>query len=66
MNFKMILGLFLVFLIVLFTLQNTDVVTVRLLFWELLMSRAILIFLVLGIGIVLGWILRSWAYHKKI
>lgn len=44
----------LLFLIVLF--QNTDVVTLRVLFWELSMSQVILIPIVMGIGFALGYV----------
>ncbi len=40
-----------------FILQNTRVVEFRFLFWKLEMSRAILLFVVLGAGVVLGWLL---------
>lgn len=65
MNFKLILGILLACLTALFVVQNTEVVAVKFLFWELSMSRAVLIFLVLVVGIVLGWMLRGWAYHKR-
>ncbi len=49
-----ILIIFVLFLIVL--LQNTQVVTLRFLFWEMSMSRIILLAVVLLIGIVIGYI----------
>ena len=56
--FFLIVGV--LFLIVL--LQNTQVVSVRLLFWELRMSRIILLPLTMGIGIVIGFFIgrKSW------
>jgi len=45
--------------VVLFTLQNTQVVDVRLLFWKLSMSRVLLIFLLLAVGAILGWVANS-------
>lgn len=63
---KVILGVVLSFLVVIFIVQNTEVVAVRILFWELSMSRAVLIFLVLVVGIILGWVLGSWARFKKL
>lgn len=65
MNAKLIIGLVLVGLVVLFTLQNAEVVELRLLFWKLSMSRALMIFFVLAVGILLGWVLRSWTQRKK-
>jgi uncharacterized integral membrane protein len=64
-NLKLVAGLVLAGLIVLFTLQNAEVVELRFLFWKLSASRAVMIFSVLAVGIVLGWILRGWRVHKK-
>ncbi len=53
---KLTLSLVLVGVVILFTLQNTQVVEVRLLFWTLSMSRVLLIILLLVVGVVLGWV----------
>ena len=54
-----ILVLLLLFLIV--VVQNTEVVTVRLLFWDHVMSRIILLALSLGVGVIIGLLLgRPW------
>ena len=59
MGFKMILGIVLAGIAVLFIIQNVAVVELTFLFWTLSMSRALLMFLILTIGIILGWLLRS-------
>jgi len=64
MNLKLIIGLTLIGLVVLFVVQNATVVEIRLLLWTLSMSRALLIFFVLAVGVVVGWILRSHFVHK--
>jgi uncharacterized integral membrane protein len=46
--------LFLVFLI-----QNTQIVPVQLFFWQLSMSRIILIILVMLVGIILGYVISE-------
>ncbi len=56
---KLVLALVLIGLVVLFAVQNYEVVQLRLLFWSVEMSRALLLFLVLATGIGLGWIVRS-------
>lgn len=61
---KLTLSLVLVGFIILFTLQNTQVVEVRLLFWTLSMSRVLLIFLLLAIGAILGWVVNSAYRHR--
>lgn len=56
---KLVLALVLIGLVVLFAVQNYEVVQLRLLFWSVEMSRALLLFLVFATGIGLGWIVRS-------
>jgi len=59
MGFKMILGIVLAGIAVLFIIQNVAVVELTFLFWTLSMSRALLMFLILSIGIILEWLLHS-------
>lgn len=61
-QYHFIIGLIGLVLVIIFTLQNTEVVTVRLLFWKLEMSRVILILVVLLIGMLVGYILGA---HKR-
>lgn len=58
-------GIVLLLLTVVFTLQNTEIVTINFLFWKLAISRALMIFLVLIIGILIGWSGASWAQHSR-
>ena len=44
-------------LVVVFVLQNTQVVEVRFLFWTISMSRALILFANLAIGLIGGWLL---------
>lgn len=64
-DLRLIGALVITVLIVIFTLQNTDAVLVRFFLWTLATSRALLIFVVLAIGIVLGWLLRSLKSRKS-
>ena len=59
MNFKMIVSIVLAGIAVLFIIQNVTVVELTFLFWTVSMSRALLMFLFLSIGIILGWLLQS-------
>jgi len=59
MKVKMILGLILVILVVLFTLQNTEVVALRFLWWEFAMSRVLMFLLVFAVGLLTGFLLGS-------
>jgi uncharacterized integral membrane protein len=59
-----IVVLLLLFLIV--VVQNTEVVSVRLLFWDLVMSRIILLALSLTVGVIVGFLLgRPWRKHRR-
>lgn len=60
---RLTLGVISVFILVIFMLQNAEVVSVRFLFWTLEMSRVILILALLLAGFLLGYIVRS--LHKK-
>jgi len=60
-----IVVLLLLFLIVI--VQNTEVVSVRLLFWDLTMSRIILLALSLSVGVIVGILLgRPWRRQQKV
>jgi len=59
-----ILALLLLSLVVI--LQNTEVVSVRLLFWDLVMSRIILLALSLAVGVIVGFLLgRPWRKREQ-
>ena len=56
-------------LVIIFVLQNTQVVEVRFLFWTISMSRALILMGTLAIGLIGGWLLtlpkRSKAINEK-
>ena len=56
-----IAALFLV-LVVIFTLQNAQVVEVKLLWWDVAMSRSILVFSLLLTGFIIG---RTIGFKKR-
>jgi uncharacterized integral membrane protein len=70
MNFRIISILSLATLVVIFITQNTAVVEVKFLFWSMQISRSLLIFILLAIGIVIGivsgWSLRTHFISKDI
>lgn len=65
MHAKTYLGLALLLLIVIFTLQNTEVVTVNFLIWRLSVSRSLMVFIVLITGIVVGLVLGGLLRRHK-
>jgi len=56
MNIRGYIGLSLVLLAVIFIVQNATVVDIHFLLWKISMSRSLMIFFVLAIGVVIGWI----------
>ena len=65
MNTKLIVALCLVLLIILFTIQNAEIVTIQFLFWKLSVSRVLMIFFVFTIGVAVGWITSIWSRHRR-
>jgi uncharacterized integral membrane protein len=65
MNWRHIIGAILLLLVVVFTLQNAAVVSIAFLFWKLEISRVLIIFFVLGIGFIIGWITASLKQHES-
>ncbi|MBU2620836.1 MAG: LapA family protein [Proteobacteria bacterium] len=64
MNYRLILVLTLAGLAVLFIIQNIAVVEISFLFWSVQMSRSLLIFFMVAIGIIIGWFLHSFFNHR--
>lgn len=46
-------------MVILFTVQNVAVVEITFVVWTFKMPRAVLVFVILLIGVIAGWILRS-------
>jgi putative membrane protein len=59
MNVKLILGIILASMAAVFIIQNVTSVDLTFLFWTLSMSRALLMFLILSLGFILGWLLHG-------
>jgi uncharacterized integral membrane protein len=65
MDLKLIIILVLAGLVVLFIIQNVAVVEIQFLLWSMQMSRSLLMFLLITIGMIIGWFLRGhFKYHK--
>ncbi len=59
-NVKMVLSLAGLAMFLIFVIQNTEAVDVESLFWSFQTRRALLLFIVLAVGIGIGWILHGW------
>lgn len=66
MNYKLVFILSLAGLAVLFIIQNAAVMEIQFLFWSIQMSRSLIIFFLLAIGIIIGWFLHSYFRHRKV
>ena len=60
MNVKLAISLVLALLAFIFVYQNTDVVQVDFLFWSTDMSLVLLVFIMLGVGMAISWLLGSY------
>ncbi len=61
---KTVIFVILAVLILLFVIQNTQVVETRFLVWTISMSRSLLLLGTFIIGVVAGWLLRR-PKHKR-
>ena len=59
MTAKLILGIILAGMVVVFIFQNITSVNLSFLFWTMSMSMALLMFLILSVGTILGWLLHG-------
>jgi len=65
MSNKFIFLLVLAGFVLLFIVQNVAMVEVHFMFWSIQLSRALLMFLMLSVGIIIGWLLYSYLAHHK-
>ncbi len=59
MKTKLTIASGLILLVMIFAVQNAATVDIRLLFWDVAFPRSLLIFMMLLIGVLIGWFLRS-------
>ena len=65
MNIKLALIIVLSGIILIFVTQNVAAVEVTFLFWSISLSRALLIFFALAIGLLIGWFLHGYVEHRQ-
>lgn len=56
MNWRFLLSLVLIGVVVLFIFQNIGVVEIRFLLWSAAISRSLLLLVVFVVGVLVGWI----------
>ena len=64
-NLKAYAGLGLLILVALFILQNTETVPISFLFWEFRISRALMIFMVFVIGVLVGLFSSNYFFKRR-
>jgi uncharacterized integral membrane protein len=65
MNYKLISSLIIICLIVVFIIQNAAMVEIKVFFWTISMSRVLLMFILLAIGILAGWLLNNFTVNRR-
>ena len=60
MKVKLVISIVLTAIATVFVSQNTEVVQVNFLTWSIVISLALLVFIALGTGLVIGWLLSSY------
>ncbi|WP_460177954.1 lipopolysaccharide assembly protein LapA domain-containing protein [Thermodesulfovibrio hydrogeniphilus] len=61
----MIMFIILFLFVILFSIQNTYVVNISFIFWSFEASLAIVIFLSVVVGIIIGFLFSIWLKSKK-
>ncbi|MCP5349173.1 MAG: lipopolysaccharide assembly protein LapA domain-containing protein [Gammaproteobacteria bacterium] len=64
-NSKLISILLLSAVVLLFIFQNVATVEIQFLFWSMSMPRSLMILLILLVGILIGWFLRSYLRYRR-
>ena len=59
MKTKIVIIILLTVLLIIFVLQNTEIVLVKIWFWDLSLPRALLLFVTFAIGLIIGLIVPS-------
>jgi len=62
---RLVLVAALLALVIVFILQNVATVEVQFLFWGFVMPRSLLVFTVLLVGVIAGWVLRAALHRSK-
>lgn len=65
MKLKIAISLVCAILVVVFALQNTEIVTIKLWFWEVQTPRALLILLCIVVGVFIGFLAPSLSSKDK-
>ncbi len=65
MSYRLIISLVLIGLIVVFIIQNAAVVEIEVFFWTIAMSRVLFMVILLFVGVLVGWFLKTYFTHRR-
>lgn len=65
MKSKIVIIILLAVLLIIFVLQNTEVVTIKFWFWDMSIPRALLLFVTFAIGLIIGLMVPSTRKSKE-
>ena len=65
MKVKLAISIGLAILAVIFITQNTETARVEFLVWSVEMSVVLLVFIILGAGVIIGWFLSSYLRYVR-
>lgn len=65
MKIKLGISALLAFLVFVFVTQNTEVVQITFIAWSVQISLALLVFVMLWAGIIIGWLLNSYLRFSR-
>ena len=64
MNKKLIISLVLICLVMVLLIQNAETVEIEILFWTIAMSRVLLMVILLFVGFLVGWFLKTYFVYR--
>lgn len=65
MKVRIVILVLVALILVIFALQNTEIVLVKLLFWQASIPRALLILICIAVGVIIGLIVPSSSKKKS-
>jgi uncharacterized integral membrane protein len=65
MKSKIVIIIVLAVLLIIFVLQNTEVVTIKFWFWDMSIPRALLLFVTFAMGLIIGLMVPSTRRSKE-
>lgn len=65
MNKRLIISLVLICLVVVLLIQNAEIVEIDIFFWTIAVSRVLLMVILLAVGVLVGWFLKTHFIHRE-